>query len=207
MIFRVQALDHAPRRSYRRIHPPLKNSIYTVGVKTISKTSFLRSMGSTKKSVSYGAWEAHFWVLQPLRSEIATCFSPFIPQRGVKNGKMRFPRCMRSKKKMFLTEHGKQIFHFCNPSRLILIFLGRFACLSVPFWEFSVQLDPHYSRRGWGLREFHNKLPQIRTRRPRPYNQKPVFSMFTVLYMLYMSLSPRYGSLFHAWSKMDVKCT
>ena len=60
MIFRVQALDHALRRSYRRIHPPLKDIIYTVGVKTISKMSFLQSMGSTKKGASYGAWEAHF---------------------------------------------------------------------------------------------------------------------------------------------------
>ena len=104
MIFRAQALNHAPRRSHRRIHPPLKNSIYTVGVKTISKMSFLRSMGSTKKSGSYGAWEAHFWVLQPLRSETTTFFGALSPQRGVKNDKMWFPRCMRSKTKK--VSHG-----------------------------------------------------------------------------------------------------
>ena len=40
--------------------PQKKNVVFTVGVKSISKMSFLRSMGSTKKSVSYGAWEAHF---------------------------------------------------------------------------------------------------------------------------------------------------
>ena len=49
MTFRVQALNRAPCRSYRRIHPPLKNSIYTLGVKTTSKMSFLWSMESTKK--------------------------------------------------------------------------------------------------------------------------------------------------------------
>ena len=39
--------------------PPLKNVIFTVGAKSVSKMSFLRSMGSTKENASYGAWEAH----------------------------------------------------------------------------------------------------------------------------------------------------
>ena len=50
--------NHARHRSYRQIHPPLKNVIYTLGVKSISKTRlsrcretqkkcFWRSMGST----------------------------------------------------------------------------------------------------------------------------------------------------------------
>ena len=90
--------------------PPLKNNIYTVGVKTISKTSFLRSMGSPKKSASYGAWEAHFWVFQPLRSETTTFFSA-----GVKNDKLWFPRCMRSKKKCFLRSMGSWFFIFATP--------------------------------------------------------------------------------------------
>ena len=50
---------HARHRSYSNFHPPLKNVIFTVGVKSISKMSFLRSMGSTKKHASYGAWEAN----------------------------------------------------------------------------------------------------------------------------------------------------
>ena len=69
----------------QQLSPPLKNVIFTVGVKSISKMSFLRSMGSTKKHASYRAWEAHFRVLQHLRSETATFFLAFRPQRGAKN--------------------------------------------------------------------------------------------------------------------------
>ena len=54
---------HARYRSYSNFHPPLKNVIFIVGVKSISKMSFLRSMESTKKYASYGAWEAYFRVL------------------------------------------------------------------------------------------------------------------------------------------------
>ena len=66
--------NHARRRSYRQIHPPLKNYIYTLGVKSIWKLCFSRCMRSTKKSVSYGAWEAQFWFLQHLYSKTATLF-------------------------------------------------------------------------------------------------------------------------------------
>ena len=128
MIFRVQLLNRAPRRSYRRIHPPPKNSIYTVGVKTISKMAFLRSMGSTKKYASYGAWEAHFRVLQHLRSEKATFFPAFIPQRGAKNWKLHSYGAWEAKKKMLHTEHGKHIFDFCNPSRVFWAILRPANC-------------------------------------------------------------------------------
>ena len=53
-------------RSHSHFQPPLKNVIFTVGVKSIAKICF--------------------------------------------------PCCMRSIKKVLLTEHGKHIFDFCNPS-------------------------------------------------------------------------------------------
>ena len=106
---------HARHRSCSNFHPPLKNVIFTVGVKSISKIAFLRSMGSTKKNVSYGAWEAYFRVLQHLRSETTTFFSPFIPQRGAKKWKTAFLRSMGSKKRKLHTEHGKHILIFATP--------------------------------------------------------------------------------------------
>ena len=63
---------------------------------------------------------------------------------------------------MFLTEHGKLIVHFCNPSRLIFMFLAEHARLNpvcLPIGDFSVQLAPHYSRRGQRLREFTQQTP------------------------------------------------
>ena len=89
----------AAHRSCSNFHPPLKNVSFTVGVKSISKMWFLRSMGSIKKYVSYGAWEAIFWVLQHLRSETTTFFLAFIPQRGAKKCEIAFLRSMGSKKK------------------------------------------------------------------------------------------------------------
>ena len=95
----IMKKKHARHRSYSNFHPPFKIVIFTVGVKSVSKTPFLRSMGSVKKYVSYGAREAFFWVLQHLRSETPTFFSAFIPQRGAKNWKIAFLRSMGSKKK------------------------------------------------------------------------------------------------------------
>ena len=109
---------HARRRSCSNFHLPLKNVIFTVGVKSVSKMSFLRSMGSTKNDASYGAWETHFRVLQHLRSEKATFFSAFIPQRGAKNWKLHSYGAWEAKKNMLHTEHGKHNFDFCNPSRV-----------------------------------------------------------------------------------------
>ena len=106
--------------------PALKNIIYTLGVKSISKMRFSCCMRNTKKSVSHGAWEAQFRLLQPLRSKTNTFFLAKSPQRGVKNGKIWFSRCMRNKKKMFLAEHEKHDFDFCNPSRMILKLLAGF---------------------------------------------------------------------------------
>ena len=91
--------------------PPLKDEIYTVGVKTISRMSFLRSMRSTKK--------------------------------------------------VFLTEHGKQIFHFCNPSRLILTFLGRHARLSSQSGNSWCNWASTTRAGGEDYVSLHNKLPQI----------------------------------------------
>ena len=191
--------NHARHRSYSNFRPPLKNDIFTVGVKSISKMSFLRSMGSTKKSASYGAWEAHFWVLQHLRSETTTFFLALSPQRGVKKGKMWFPRCMGIKKKMLLTEHGKQIFHFCNPSRLILLFLagfarfwpvlagsGRFwqvlAGLLPVLWHFSPSFTPTTRAGGQDYVSLHHKLPQIKIRQEGGYMTWGDFSNLAITF-------------------------
>ena len=80
--------------------PPLKNVIYTLGVKSISKLCFSRCMRSIKKRVSYGAWEAQIRSLQHLHSKTTIVFWAFIPQRGVRNGKLCFSCCMRSTKKV-----------------------------------------------------------------------------------------------------------
>ena len=86
----------AAHRSCSNFHPPLKNASFNVGVKSISKMWFLRSMGSIKKYVSYGAWEAIFWVLQHLRSETIIFFGIYTAE-----GCKKVQNCI-------LTEHGKQ---------------------------------------------------------------------------------------------------
>ena len=106
----------AAHRSCSNFHPPLKKGSFTVGVKSISKMWFLRSMGSIKKYASYGAWEANSWVLQHLRSETINCFLAFIPQRGAKKCKIAFLRSMGSKKKKcFIRSMGSIFLIFATP--------------------------------------------------------------------------------------------
>ena len=130
MTFRVQALNRAPCCSYRRIHPPLRKlHLYRRGQVNF-KNVILTEHGKHKKSASYGAWEAHFWVLQHLRSETTNFFRHYL-RRGVsKKAKCDTHDAWESTKKKLLTEHGKQIFHFCNHSRMILTFLPEL----VRFW-------------------------------------------------------------------------
>ena len=97
--------------------PPLKNIIFTVGVKSVSKMSFLRSMGSTKSHASYGAWEAHFRVLQHLGSQTTACVFGIISTEGCqKLQNVILALHEKQQKRMLLMEHGKQTFHFCDPS-------------------------------------------------------------------------------------------
>ena len=130
MIFRVQALNRAPRRGHRRIHPPLKNCIYTVGVKSISKMSFLRSMGSTKKCFlrSMGSTFLSFATPPQLNDYF---LGGIVSAEGCQKWQNVIPTLHeKQKKKKLLTKHGKQICHFCNPSRMILTFLPEL----VRFW-------------------------------------------------------------------------
>ena len=129
MIFRVQALNRAPRRSHRRIHPPLKNCIYTVGVKSISKMSFLRSMGSTKK-VLLTEHGKHIFEFCNTSAVKRLLFFRHYLRRKCQKWQNVIPMLHENQQKILLTEHGKQIFHFCNPSRMILTFLPEL----VRFW-------------------------------------------------------------------------
>ena len=109
--------------------PPLKNSIYTVRVKTISKMSFLRSMGSTKKVLLTEHGKLIFEFCNPSALKRLLFFS-IISAEGCQRRQDAIPTLHGNQKEMLLTEHGKQIFHFCSPSRMILTFLPEL----VRFW-------------------------------------------------------------------------
>ena len=101
---------------YTRGQVDFKNAFLMLHEKH-KKKRFPRSMGSTISTFATPLQQnEHFFLAKS-------------PQRGVKNGKIWFSRCMRNKKKMFLAEHEKHDFNFCNPSRMILILLAGFARL------------------------------------------------------------------------------
>ena len=78
-------------------------------------------------------------------------------------------------KKRFLRSIGSILFIFTTPLDWYSHFFSRHARFrliqagsgrrSIPCWDLGVQLGPHYSRRGWWLREFTNKLPQMNNAR------------------------------------------
>ena len=125
--------------------PPLKNVIYTLGVKSISKIWLSRCMRSTKKSASHGAWEAQKRFLQR-RSETPTCFFVIFTAEGCQKWQNVLPTLHgKHKKVMRFTEHEKQKTYFCNPSRLIVSFFwehARFWPVSQRFWAKKVGFDP-----------------------------------------------------------------
>ena len=105
----------ARHRSYSIFHPPLKNDIFTIGVKSVIKMSFLRSMGSTKRIASYGAWEANFWVLQHLRSETPTFFQ-HLYRRGVQKIEKPYSYgAWEAKKKCFIRSMGSICLSLATP--------------------------------------------------------------------------------------------
>ena len=115
MICRVQALNRAPRCSYRRIHPSLKNSIYTVGVKTISKMSFLRSMGSTKKCFIWSMGCTFLSFATPPQPNSYSFFD-IISAEGCQKWQNVIPMLHeKQNKKCFLQSMGSRFFIFVTP--------------------------------------------------------------------------------------------
>ena len=81
-----------------------------------NKKCFLRSMGSTFSIFS-----------TPPQPNFHFCLGK-ITAEGCQKWQIAIPTLReKQNKKKLLTEHGKQIFHFCNPSRLIFTFLVGFA--------------------------------------------------------------------------------
>ena len=108
---------HAWRRSHGNIHPPNKNVISTVGVKSISEMCFPRCTRSIKNSFLTEHGKHNFDFCDPSKVKRSLFFSLYTIE-GCKKMKIAFLRSMRSKKNTLLTEHKKQIFNFCNPSRV-----------------------------------------------------------------------------------------
>ena len=119
---------------------------------------FLRSMGSTFS----------IFVTPPQPND--HFFWGIITAEGCQKWQIVIPMLHeKPTKNMLLTEHGKQIFDFCNPSRLILLFLAGFARfwpvlagsgrLASRFVTFLSRFHPNYSRRGSRLREFTSQTP------------------------------------------------
>ena len=102
---------HARHRSCSNFHPPLKNVIFTVGVKSVSKMSFLRSMGSTKNVLlkEHGKHISEF----RLRSQTTTFLHHL--RRWVSKWQNVIPTLHEKQKNELLTEHRNQIFHLCKP--------------------------------------------------------------------------------------------
>ena len=105
--------SHAQRRSYRQIHPPLKNVIYTLGIKSISKLCFSRCMRSTKSVLHTEHGKLTFDFDDPSKVKRSLFFSIFTAQ-GCKQRKFAFLWSMRSKKNMLLMEHEKLFFIFAT---------------------------------------------------------------------------------------------
>ena len=119
----IMEKKHARHRSYSNFHPPLKNIIFTVGVKSVSKMSFLRSNGSTKNMLltEHGKQILEFCNTSAVKRLL---FFGIISAEGCQKWQNVMPTLHENQKNKLLTEHGKQISHFCNSSRLILIFLA-----------------------------------------------------------------------------------
>ena len=99
-----------------KFNPPLKNVIYTLGVKSISKLCFSRCMRSTEKRVSYGAWEAQFLFLQHLRSETNSFFFGKNTTEGCQKWQNMIPTLHEKQKTIcFLRSMRSIIFIFATP--------------------------------------------------------------------------------------------
>ena len=141
---------------YRRGQVDFKNVIPMLHGKH-KKKCFLRSMGST------------FSIFVTPRQRNSHCFLGTITAEGCQKWQIVIPTWHEKRqKKTLLTEHGKHIFHFCNPSRLILTFLAGFA----RFWPVQAGLLPVLSHfrpgfapttraGGQDYVSLHHKLPQI----------------------------------------------
>ena len=112
-----------------KLRPSGKSYVYR-RVKTISRIRLPRSMGSTNKKCFLQSMGNTFSIFVTPAQRNCHFFFWHNHRRGVsKMANCDSHAAWEAKKTMLLTEHGKQIFHFCNPSRLILTFLAGFARL------------------------------------------------------------------------------